>query len=48
VLVVQAHPVGQDSAMPVNEISHADQCPALPSGTDPTLCNVLAKLPYIM
>src|SRR5262249_19920546 len=48
VLVVQAHPVGQDSSMPVHKISHADQSPALPFGTGPTVCNVIANLPYIM
>src|SRR5262249_23077313 len=48
VLVVQAHPVGQDSAMPLHKISHGPQSPVLPRGTSPTLCNVMPYLPYIM
>src|SRR5262249_37656366 len=48
VLVVQGHPVGQHSVVPVHKISHADQSPARMSGRGPTLCNVISNSPYIM
>src|SRR6516162_3700953 len=48
VLVVQAHPAGQDGAVPVRKISHASQCPAPSRSLPPTFCNVITNIPYNM